>query len=221
MESVRSPKQSFGKEWPILFLLLCPFIVFVVVLPSFPFRIPTHFNLHGSVDRYGNPLELLILPCINIAVSVLLYFIPRLDPKQANIILSLPAFRWIRFSVAALLAYIFFIALANTFNPKLDILPFIAIGLLAFFCALGLALPQLKQNYMIGVRLPWTLESKENWELTHTFAGKLWTSGSIIGIVLALIFPSGSIFIAFGVILILVVWTGVYSYRRFRNNATA
>ena len=68
---------------------------------------------------------------------------------------------------------------------------------------------------MIGIRLPWTLESEDNWNRTHAFAGRLWVPGSLIGIVLALIFQSASLFIAFGVLIVMVVWTVVYSYRIF------
>jgi uncharacterized membrane protein len=70
---------------------------------------------------------------------------------------------------------------------------------------------------MIGIRLPWTLESEDNWNRTHAFAGKLWVRGSIVGIVLALIFQSVSFFIAFGMIILLTVWTMVYSYRLFQK----
>ena len=203
------------REWPIAVALILPFIALAIAWPSLPAKVPMHFDSHGNVNRYGSPMQLLILPGINILVAILLYFIPRIDPKKANIVASMPAFRWIRFTVAALLAYIFAITLATCFNPKLDFLPFIAVGLLAMFFGLGLTISKLKQNYMIGIRLPWTLESEDNWNRTHAFAGRLWVPGSLIGIVLALIFQSASLFIAFGVLIVMVVWTVVYSYRIF------
>ena len=207
----------FSREWPLIAILLLPFIALAIALPSLPAKVPMHFDSHGNVNRYGSPLELLILPGINVLVAILLYFIPRLDPKRENIMASLPAYRWIRFTVAALLTYIFALTLATCFNPKLDVMPLIAIGLLAMFFGLGLTMPKLKQNYMIGIRLPWTLESEDNWNRTHAFAGKLWVRGSLLGIVLALIFQSASFFIALGVIIMMVVWTGVYSYRIFQE----
>lgn len=212
-----NPTYSLRRESPLLALLILPFIALAVAWPSLPALVPMHFDSHGNVNRYGSPLELLILPGINVLVAILLYFIPRIDPMRANIVASLPAFRWIRVTVAALLTYVFAITLAASFNPKLDFMPMIAIGLLGMFCALGFALPNLRKNYMIGIRLPWTLESEDNWNRTHAFAGKLWVRGSFVGIVLALIFPSVSFFIAFGVVIAMVIWTGVYSYRIFQE----
>ncbi len=209
--------NTFRRELPLIVLLILPFIALAVALPSLPAQVPMHFDSHGNVNRYGSPFELLILPGINVLVAILLYFIPRIDPMRANIVASMPAFRWIRFTAAALFTYIFAITLAVSFNPKLDFIPFIAIGLLAMFCALGFALPNLRKNYMVGIRLPWTLESEDNWNRTHVFAGKLWVRGSIVGMVLALIFQSISFFIAMGTLMVIVLWTGIYSYRIFQE----
>src|ERR1700733_49409 len=214
-EPVEGSDNFLRREWPLIVLILLPFIALAIAWPSLPALVPMHFDSHGNVNRYGSPLELLILPGINIFVAILLYFIPRLDPKRANIAASMPAYRWIRFSIAALMTYIFAITLATCFNPMLDVTPLIAVGLLAMFLGLGLTLPKLKQNYMIGIRLPWTLESEDNWNRTHAFAGKLLVQGSLIGIALALIFQSPSLFIAFGVLIVMVIWIVVYSYRIF------
>jgi uncharacterized membrane protein len=37
-------------------------------------------------------------------------------------------------------------------------------------------MPQIKQNYTIGVRLPWTLESEKAWDASHAFVGRAWIS---------------------------------------------
>jgi uncharacterized membrane protein len=213
------PKGSgkFLRELPLIVLLILPFIALAVALPSLPTRVAMHFDAHGNVNRYGSPIELFILPGINVLVAILLYFIPRLDPKKANIDASMPAYRWIRVFIAAFFTSVFALTLATSFNPLLDVTPFIAIGLLGLFFGLGFAMPKLKQNYMIGIRLPWTLESEDNWNHTHAFAGKLWVRGSLVGIVLALIFQSASLFIALGVLIVMLIWTGVYSYRIFQE----
>jgi uncharacterized membrane protein len=214
-----NPSPSFLRELPIIALLILPFIALAVALPSLPARVPMHFDSHGNVNRYGSPIELFILPGMNVLIAILLYFIPRLDPKRANIIASMPAYFWIRLALAAFFTYIFAFTLATSFNPDLDVTLFIAIGLLGLFFILGFAMPKLKQNYMIGIRLPWTLESEDNWNRTHAFAGKLWVRGSLVGIVLAVIFQSASIFIALGVLIVMMIGTGVYSYRLFQRES--
>ena len=50
----------------------------------------------------------------------------------------------------------------------------------------GNYLPKARQNYTIGIRIPWTLASEENWNRTHRLAGYLWVIGGILMIIAAL-----------------------------------
>ena len=63
------------------------------------------------------------------------------------------------------------VLLANL-NTNLDIgiiiLPFV--GLLLII--IGNYLPKTRQNYFIGIRVPWTLNDTDNWYKTHKLAGK-------------------------------------------------
>ena len=36
------------------------------------------------------------------------------------------------------------------------------------------------QNYTVGIKLPWTLNSEENWNRTHRMAGKLWILAGLV-----------------------------------------
>jgi len=47
------------------------------------------------------------------------------------------------------------------------------LGIAVLFFFLGSMMPKLKQNYTIGIRLPWTLHSEIVWDKTHQFGGKL------------------------------------------------
>ena len=43
----------------------------------------------------------------------------------------------------------------------------------------GNYMPKCKQNFVMGIKMKWTLSSEENWYATHRFAGKLWVVGGI------------------------------------------
>jgi uncharacterized membrane protein len=49
----------------------------------------------------------------------------------------------------------------------------------ALFIVLGVYLPKCKQNYTVGIKLPWTLNDEENWNKTHRLAGWVWMLGGI------------------------------------------
>ncbi|MBI9095831.1 MAG: SdpI family protein [Sphaerochaeta sp.] len=54
------------------------------------------------------------------------------------------------------------------------------------FLVIGNYLPKCKHNYTVGIKIPWTLASEENWNRTHRFAGWVWIIASILLLVSAL-----------------------------------
>lgn len=51
---------------------------------------------------------------------------------------------------------------------------------------IGNYMPKARQNYTIGIRLPWTLANEENWNRTHRIAGYLWLISGILVVALTL-----------------------------------
>ena len=40
-------------------------------------------------------------------------------------------------------------------------------------------MPKMKQTYTVGIKLPWTLNSEENWYRTHRLAGAVFMVGGL------------------------------------------
>lgn len=86
------------------------------------------------------------------------------------------------------------------------------IGLLFIF--IGNYLPKCGQNYTIGIKVPWTLNSLENWNHTHRVAGFLW---SIAGILFILLSFLGCLHLATILLLIASFLPMLYSYWYYRK----
>lgn len=79
----------------------------------------------------------------------------------------------------------------------------------------------IKPNYFVGIRTPWTLESETNWRKTHHLGGKLWFAGGMAMAVLLLLVPEQacrSVFLAGVIVLALVPVT--YSFLLFKKSKT-
>ena len=50
------------------------------------------------------------------------------------------------------------------------------------FVVIGNLMPKCRYSYTMGIKLPWTLNSDENWNATHRFAGKVWVLCGIIAL---------------------------------------
>jgi len=67
----------------------------------------------------------------------------------------------------------------------------------------------------MGIKLPWTLNSEENWNKTHRFAGKLWVAGGVVTMATAFL---GIFWIFIGIIALMVIVPTVYSYLYYRRH---
>lgn len=64
--------------------ILGTFIYVIVVYPTLPETIPTHFNLAGEVDGWGGKNSIFIVPFISIVMFILLYFLSKV-PHTFNL----------------------------------------------------------------------------------------------------------------------------------------
>ncbi|MBQ1491504.1 MAG: SdpI family protein [Blautia sp.] len=79
------------------------------------------------------------------------------------------------------------------------------------FIIIGNYLPKARQNYSIGIRIPWTLANEDNWNRTHRFAGFLWVIGGLLIVLLSFInFLPGYWFVS--IILVIALVPCLYSF---------
>ena len=55
---------------------------------------------------------------------------------------------------------------------SVNVFGYLFVGII--FILVGNYLPKSRQNYTIGIKLPWTLNDTENWNKTHRFGGIVW-----------------------------------------------
>jgi hypothetical protein len=69
----------------------------------------------------------------------------------------------------------------------------------------------------MGIKIKWTLSSKENWNATHRFTGKIWFAGSIPMIACALLPEYAGMIAAAVITVVLVASPAIYSYVYYKN----
>lgn len=77
------------------------------------------------------------------------------------------------------------------------------------FILIGNYLPKCRQNYTVGIKIPWTIDDEDNWNKTHRMAGILWMFAGIV-MIANLLFQSE--IIMFSAIIICVAVPVIYSY---------
>lgn len=188
----------------------------LVLLPQLPEQIPSHWNAQGVVDGYsGKWATILVLPSIMLGTLLLLFVIPSIDPKRANIALFRSQYNIFIVCMAVFLSYLHVLTFLAGFGVKVDmnrmLIP--AIGLL--YVVIGGIIRNAKRNYMIGFRTPWTLNSDYVWDKTHHVGG---IAFMIAGVICFLGFLAPDIAFLLMIIPVLAVALGitVYSYILWR-----
>ena len=208
-------KNKWSKILFWLFVFL-PFLISAALYGRLPAQVATHFNAAGAPDGYASRMHAAFgLPAFYVGIILLVFVMMKVDPKSANINRS-PQIRSVTLWGIALLFNLCQAAILLTaMNVRVNISAVVGIAVGILFVGIGNYLPKCKPNYTVGIKLPWTLASEDNWRKTHRFAGPLWIVGGIV-IALGFVFrASASLIIA--VVAVLCVIPGVYSYLIFRH----
>lgn len=160
------------------FLLLSCLIVLAMLAAALmiygqaPERIPTHWNIHGEVDRYGSPLMLFALPAIMLALAGLWSVLPKLSPKRFSVETFHDTYWQLGVIVVAMLAYVECVLLWAAVNGDVRADRVLLAGLALFFGLIGNVMGKVRRNFWIGIRTPWTLANERVWYATHRLAAK-------------------------------------------------
>ena len=194
---------------------LIPIALGVILYDKLPEQIPSHFNSAGEVDGYmakngmvfGLPLGLAVL-------NAFVNFTLDADPKRqnANKIIKLVG----KCTIPAVSCICIPISLLYGLGYEIPIHVIVMCFVGVLFIAIGNYMPKSKQNYTVGIKLPWTLDNENNWNKTHRMAGVLYVISGIILIISTLTqFATG--YIIFIVIILCSVIPFMYSYSLYKR----
>lgn len=198
-------------------IILLSSLVGCVFWNQLPEEIPTHFNLLGQADGYNHKMSAIFgLPTLMLLMHWLLLFIMIKDPKSSNISSKIQLLIYWIIPFVSCLSMISIYGESLGYSMMSGILAQIFMGVLMIL--IGNYLPKTHRNYIIGIRLPWTLESDKNWRKTHRLAGKIWVLGGL------LLFLNSFIqiyvyWVFFLTLLLVVLMPGVYSYQLSKSES--
>ena len=154
---------------------------------------PVHWNVDGVADRFGSRTETLsAMPAVAMGVGALFAVLPRLAPSGGRLERSGRAYVATWAAILAMLAVVHAGLVASALGAAPDMVRLVALAAGALFLVMGNYLGKVRYNYMVGLRLPWTLADERVWDRTHRFAGPLMMLGGGVLALLALVAPSGA-----------------------------
>ena len=190
-------------------ITLLPILVGLFYWNQLPDKMATHFDMEGTPNGWSSKWFAIIgIPIFLALVNVLCTILTETDPRRHKypekmmklVYWICPVISWV--CAGTVVSYGLGMEFFNT--PRFASF---FVGLL--FVVIGNYLPKVKQNYYMGIKLPWTYSDEENWNRTHRMAGKLWVAGGIVILLNVFLGISG---LEFLVLILMVVIPTVYSW---------
>ena len=189
---------------------ILPVLIGIICWNRLPDVMATHFGMNNEANGFSSKAFAVFgIPVILLAVLWFGAFVTSHDPKRQNISPKM-------FSLTVWIAPVTSLVVAAILYPvnlgyALDITFFVELLSGVMFIIIGTYLPKARQNYTIGIRVPWTLANEENWNRTHRLAGTLWIICGILMIIICLTRLAPVQWFV-GILLIMVLVPCIYSY---------
>ena len=208
-------KIKFKKESVIsvIISILLFALVNLLFYKKMPETLPTHWGFNNKIDGYSNKFTTLITtPLLLIFLNIFSCFMLDNDPKNKdknNFVITIG-----KATIPLVMLITFVISVFYGLGKKINVMVIISIFVGFLLILIGNYLPKTKRNYTVGIKLPWTLNSDENWNKTHRLAGYFFILGGIFFLLTPLIGNEYLIFLTF---MIIGIIPAIYSFYLYKN----
>jgi len=167
-------------------VLLIPMLAGIFLWDRLPEEIVTTFGVNGEENGFSSKAFTVYgMPLCMLGMHLLLVFVIGLDPKNKRI--SDKIYTLVLWVVPVIALCVLFCVYAYALGVSIDIYVFMMFLFGVLFIILGNYMPKMRQSYTVGIRLPWTLESEENWNRTHRLGGWVFMGGGLVTFGLAFV----------------------------------
>ena len=222
MANIREENNSLGKtllsDWLSLVFIFGSLFTGFMVYPHLPQQVASHWSITGEVNGYSSRFwGAFGIPLMTAGIYCLMLFLPFIDPRKENYIKFSKAYKVFRTLLVVFMSGIYLIIILNALGYNIPVNKITMIGVSLLFIVIGNFMGQIRQNYFVGIKTPWTLASEDVWQKTHRLAGKLWVVAGFFGIAGAIIGKLAGGIITFTALGIAVIVPIVYSYLEYRK----
>ena len=213
-------KENKGKLIMTSVVILLPVLVGLILWNALPDKVPTHWNAKNVIDGWSSKsFAVFAIPGFLLACHWLCILASATDPKKRNHSGKILGLVFWTCPVIAILMMVLVYGTAFGMKFELDRIMPVFMGFM--FVVIGNYLPKCKQNYTIGIKIPWTLNDEENWNYTHRLGGRCWVTGGL-AVMLGSLLPTGfgfALIIIVMVLLVIIPMLGSYMFYRKKTGS--
>ncbi len=206
-----------NSKWELLLtslVCLLPLPVGAALYPRLPEIMVTHWDFSGNANGWSSRAATVFgLPLFILALHLVCFYAESRETKKNTNPVLRTVLLWFCPAVSLLGGAV---TLGTGLGYEMHISTVVPVFVGLLFLILGNYLPKIRQNRTMGIKLPWTLQSEENWNRTHRLAGFLWVAGGLLLILLTLL-GLGNVWVYAAVTAAMVLIPGFYSWELHRK----
>lgn len=179
---MRKIQFNFKTEWFSWLMLLSVIVIAIYAYPLLSDKVPSHWNLAGEIDGWvSRNGHIFGIGGMILGMYVLFLLLPHFEPRKEHFIRSLGFYQMIRNVMMAFFAILFGIATyVGVTGAALAIDKIVPVIVGVLFILIGNYLPQIRSNFFMGIRTPWTLSNEGNWQKTHRLGAYTFAIGGVL-----------------------------------------
>ncbi|WP_180955522.1 SdpI family protein [Dolosicoccus paucivorans] len=187
-----------------------PMFVGFLLWSQLPDTMATHFSMDNQADGFSSKLFTVVgLPLIMLGGHMLSALITTVDPRRRNISNKMFGFVLWLMPLISIFTLSMIYAYNLGFNMNTNLFGHLLAGLL--FLIIGNYLPKMRQNYTMGIKLPWTMANEENWSRTHRLGGVVWMIAGAFILISGFVTSFNTEWTLLGAVLVAVFIPTIYS----------
>lgn len=198
-------------------LIVAAVIIGIFLYPALPAQMASHWDISGAANGSMPKLwAIFLFPVLMILTLGLSIVLPMIDPMKKNIELFRRSYQNFFLWIGVFMFYLFVITLGWNLGWRFNMTVALVPALAVLWFVVGVLLGRAKQNWFVGIRTPWTMESESVWDKTHALGSLLFRISAGITL-LGIFFPQLLFYFLILPIITSSVVCIVYSYIEFRR----
>jgi uncharacterized membrane protein len=205
------------KQMLSVIMILLAFATAIYFEPLMPQQMASHWNWQGSADGYaGKVFALFFFPFLMVILNLLFRFIPNIDPQKKNIEKFWESYDSFILVFNIFMLYLYSVTIIWNMGFKMNMNTVLMPAFAVLFYSCGELIKNVKMNYTIGIKLPWTLANETVWDKTHKVGEKLFKLTALFTF-LGAFFSQYAVWFLFIPLTISMIYLFIYSYLEYQK----
>lgn len=199
-------------------IILLPVLVGILLWKRLPQEMAIHFDSAGEANGWSSKwFAVFGLPLFLFIVNILCTVGCAHDPRRAGYPEKMMKIIYWICPVASWICAVGIYGYALGFSQE-GFAKYVPVFVGLLLVIIGNYLPKVKQNYYLGIKLPWTYTDEENWNKTHRLGGRVWVVGGVLMMLNFFMRIRGlEIAILLALILIPTIYSWAYSIQKSKS----